>query len=142
MSFVEQPIGHAAAHRAEADKSHVSHKLAVLLLSATRYHMLTDGEIGVVTPPMETTVTTHSTAAPAAARRKPFYWTSGDKCLSESSSRSSSDMWFNVDMMQKGMNLAIEMGHTFPPAARGMGRRAQDFAVMFDVRAGMSGVSR
>ena len=69
MSFVEQPIGHAAAHRAEADKSHVSHKLAVLLLSATRYHMLTDGEIGVVSAPMETTVTTHSTAAPAAARR-------------------------------------------------------------------------
>jgi len=45
-------------------------------------------------------------------------------------------------MTQKGMNPAIEMGPTFPTAARGMGLRAQDFAVMFDVRAGMSGVSR
>jgi hypothetical protein len=42
VSLVEQPIGHAAAHRAEADKSHVSHRLAILLLNATPYHMLTD----------------------------------------------------------------------------------------------------
>jgi 3-hydroxyisobutyrate dehydrogenase-like beta-hydroxyacid dehydrogenase len=51
------------------------------------------------------------------------------------------------------MNLAIEMGerlgvplpkttvtNTFLTAARGMGLNAQDFAVMFDVLAGMSGV--
>jgi 3-hydroxyisobutyrate dehydrogenase-like beta-hydroxyacid dehydrogenase len=63
------------------------------------------------------------------------------------------EAWFNCDMMQKDMNLAIEMGerlgvplptttvtNTFLTAARGMGLNAQDFAVMFDVLAGMSGV--
>lgn len=63
------------------------------------------------------------------------------------------EAWFNCDMMQKDMNLAIEMGerlgvplptttvtNTFLTAARGMGLNAQDFAVMFDVLADMSGV--
>ncbi|MBI3048577.1 MAG: NAD(P)-dependent oxidoreductase [Acidobacteria bacterium] len=63
------------------------------------------------------------------------------------------EAWFNVDMMQKDMNLAIEMGqrlgvplpttevtNTFLTAARGMGLRARDFAVVFDVLARMSGV--
>jgi len=63
------------------------------------------------------------------------------------------EAWFNVDMMQKDMNLAIEMGerlgvplptttltNTFLTAARGMGLNAQDFAVLFDVLAEMSGV--
>jgi 3-hydroxyisobutyrate dehydrogenase-like beta-hydroxyacid dehydrogenase len=64
------------------------------------------------------------------------------------------EAWFNCDMMQKDMNLAIEMGerlgvplptttvtNTFLTAARGMGLQAQDFAVMFDVLAEMSGVT-
>ena len=63
------------------------------------------------------------------------------------------EAWFNVDMMQKDMNLAIEMGerlgvplptttltNPFLTAARGMGLNAQDFAVLFDVLAEMSGV--
>ncbi len=65
------------------------------------------------------------------------------------------EAWFNCDMMQKDLNLAIEMGqrlgvplpttavsNEFLSAARGMGLRAEDFAVMFDVLASMSGVSR
>jgi 3-hydroxyisobutyrate dehydrogenase-like beta-hydroxyacid dehydrogenase len=65
------------------------------------------------------------------------------------------EAWFNVNMMQKDMNLALELGrqldvplpttaatNEFLTAARGMGLDEQDFAVMFDVLARMSGVSR
>jgi 3-hydroxyisobutyrate dehydrogenase len=65
------------------------------------------------------------------------------------------EAWFNVNMMQKDMLLAMEMGrelnvplpttavcNEFLTAARGMGLVEQDFAVMFDVLAHMSGVSR
>lgn len=66
-----------------------------------------------------------------------------------------SEAWFNVNMMQKDMNLALELGrrldiplpttaatNEFLTAARGMGFEEQDFAVMFDVLAQMSGVKR
>jgi len=65
------------------------------------------------------------------------------------------EAWFNVNMMQKDMLLALELGRqTDVPmpttaisneiltAARGMGLVEQDFAVMFDVLANMSGVKR
>jgi 3-hydroxyisobutyrate dehydrogenase-like beta-hydroxyacid dehydrogenase len=65
------------------------------------------------------------------------------------------EAWFNVNMMQKDMLLAMEMGRAldvplpttaisneFLTAARGMGLVEQDFAVMFDVLAYMSGVKR
>jgi 3-hydroxyisobutyrate dehydrogenase len=65
------------------------------------------------------------------------------------------EAWFNVNMMQKDMLLALEMGRAldvplpttavsneFLTAARGMGLVKEDFAVMFDVLAQMSGVSR
>jgi len=65
------------------------------------------------------------------------------------------EAWFNVNMMQKDMNLALEMGqqldvplpttattNEFLTAARGMGYVEQDFAVMFDVLAQMAGVKR
>jgi 3-hydroxyisobutyrate dehydrogenase-like beta-hydroxyacid dehydrogenase len=65
------------------------------------------------------------------------------------------EAWFNVNMMQKDMNLALELGrqldiplpttaatNEFLTAARGMGFEEQDFAVVFDVLARMSGVSR
>ena len=65
------------------------------------------------------------------------------------------EAWFNVNMMQKDMLLALEMGRAldvplpttaisneFLTAARGMGLVEQDFAVMFDVLAHMSGVKR
>ena len=63
--------------------------------------------------------------------------------------------WFDVNMMQKDMMLALEMGrqldvplpttavtNEFLTAARGMGWVKQDFAVVFDVLARMSGVSK
>ncbi|HSL23918.1 MAG TPA: NAD(P)-dependent oxidoreductase [Vicinamibacterales bacterium] len=65
------------------------------------------------------------------------------------------EAWFNVDMMQKDLNLAIDMGqrlgvplpttsvsNEFLSAARGMGLTARDFAVVFEVLASMAGVSR
>ena len=63
--------------------------------------------------------------------------------------------WFNVNMMQKDMLLALELGrkldvpmpstaatNEFLTAARGMGLVEKDFAVVFDVLAHMSGVHR
>ena len=65
------------------------------------------------------------------------------------------EAWFDVNMMQKDMLLAMEMGrslnvpvpatalaHDFLPAARGMGWGKQDFAVVFDDLAQMSGVQK
>jgi len=65
------------------------------------------------------------------------------------------EAWFNVNMMQKDMLLALELGRNldvpmpstavtneFLTAARGMGLVEKDFAVVFDVLAEMSGVKR
>jgi 3-hydroxyisobutyrate dehydrogenase len=65
------------------------------------------------------------------------------------------EAWFNVNMMQKDMLLALDLGRSldvplpttavtneFLTAARGMGLVEQDFAVVFDVLASMSGVQR
>ena len=64
------------------------------------------------------------------------------------------EAWFDVNMMQKDMVLAMELGrqldvplpttavsNEFLTAARGMGWTKYDFACMFDVLAAMSGVS-
>ena len=65
------------------------------------------------------------------------------------------EAWFDVNMMQKDMMLALDMGRAldvplpttavcneFLTAARGMGFAKQDFAVVFEVLAGMSGVAK
>ena len=65
------------------------------------------------------------------------------------------EAWFNVNMMQKDMNLALELGRQLDiplpttavtnemlTAARGMGFEEQDFAVLFDTLAQMSGMKR
>jgi 3-hydroxyisobutyrate dehydrogenase-like beta-hydroxyacid dehydrogenase len=65
------------------------------------------------------------------------------------------EAWFNVNMMQKDMLLALELGrqldipmpttavtNEFLTAARGMGLVEKDFAVMFEVLAQMSGVKQ
>jgi 3-hydroxyisobutyrate dehydrogenase-like beta-hydroxyacid dehydrogenase len=65
------------------------------------------------------------------------------------------EAWFDVNMMQKDMLLALEMGrqldvplpstavtNEFLSAARGMGWEKQDFAVIFDVLATMSGLTK
>ena len=87
-------------------------------------------------------VLTHSAvASPMIQYRGPFVLQQPDPA------------WFDVNMMQKDMNLALEMGrqlnvplpttavaNEFLTAARGMGLAKKDFAVMFDVLVQMSGV--
>ena len=64
------------------------------------------------------------------------------------------EAWFNVNMMQKDMNLALELGrqldvplpttaitNEYLTAARGLGLEQEDFAVVFEVLARLSGVS-
>jgi 3-hydroxyisobutyrate dehydrogenase-like beta-hydroxyacid dehydrogenase len=65
------------------------------------------------------------------------------------------EAWFNVNMMQKDMNLALELGrqldiplpttaitNEFLTAARGMQLQEKDFAILFEVLAQMSGVKK
>jgi 3-hydroxyisobutyrate dehydrogenase-like beta-hydroxyacid dehydrogenase len=65
------------------------------------------------------------------------------------------EAWFDVNMMQKDMLLAMELGrqlnvpvpttavtNEFLTAARGMGWEKLDFAVVFNVLAQMAGVSQ
>ena len=65
------------------------------------------------------------------------------------------EAWFNVNMMQKDMLLALELGRQVDvplpttaatnemlTAARGMGLVEKDFAILFEVLARMSGVSK
>ncbi|HEY1400266.1 MAG TPA: NAD(P)-dependent oxidoreductase [Terriglobales bacterium] len=65
------------------------------------------------------------------------------------------EAWFDVNMMQKDMLLAMDLGrklnvpvpttaltNEFLTAARGMGWEKQDFAVVFDVLAQMAGVQK
>ncbi len=65
------------------------------------------------------------------------------------------EAWFNVNMMQKDMNLALELGRQLDvplpttaatnellTAARAMGMAKEDFAILFAVLAQLSGVER
>jgi 3-hydroxyisobutyrate dehydrogenase len=65
------------------------------------------------------------------------------------------EAWFDVNMMQKDMLLALEMGRQLNvplpttavtnemlTAARGMGLDKKDFAILFDVLARMAGVQK
>ena len=65
------------------------------------------------------------------------------------------EAWFNCNMMQKDMNLALELGrgldvplpttavtNEYLTAARGMGLDKEDFAIIFEVLAKMAGVSK
>jgi 3-hydroxyisobutyrate dehydrogenase-like beta-hydroxyacid dehydrogenase len=80
-------------------------------------------------------------ASPMVAYRGPFVLEQPDEA------------WFDVNMMQKDMNLALELGRELDvplpttavtnellTAARGMGLEEKDFAVVFDVLARMAGV--
>ena len=81
-------------------------------------------------------------ASPMVAYRGPFVLEQPDEA------------WFNVNMMQKDMNLALDLGreldvplpttaitNEFLTAARGMGLEEHDFAILFEVLARMSGVT-
>ena len=89
-------------------------------------------------------VMTHSViASPMVQYRGPFILAQPEEA------------WFDVNMMQKDMLLALELGRQLDvpmpttavsneilTAARGMGMEKQDFAVMFDVLAQMSGLKK
>jgi 3-hydroxyisobutyrate dehydrogenase-like beta-hydroxyacid dehydrogenase len=89
-------------------------------------------------------VLTHSAiASPMIQYRGPFILQQPDEA------------WFDCNMMQKDMLLALELGrqlnvpvpttavsNEFLTAARGMGWEKKDFAVVFDVLARMSGVEK
>jgi 3-hydroxyisobutyrate dehydrogenase-like beta-hydroxyacid dehydrogenase len=82
-------------------------------------------------------------ASPATWHRAPFVLEKPD------------EVWFDVDMMQKDLLLALELGRASDvplpsvalsnellTAARAMGMAREDFAVMFEVLAQMSGLNR
>jgi len=88
-------------------------------------------------------LTNSAVASPMIKYRGPFVLTMPEEA------------WFDVNMMQKDMMLALDMGRAldvplpttavsneFLTAARGMGFAKQDFAVVFDVLAKMSGVKK
>jgi 3-hydroxyisobutyrate dehydrogenase-like beta-hydroxyacid dehydrogenase len=88
-------------------------------------------------------LTNSAVASPMIKYRGPFVLTMPEEA------------WFDVNMMQKDMMLALDMGRAldvplpttaisneFLTAARGMGFAKQDFAVVFEVLAKMSGVKK
>jgi 3-hydroxyisobutyrate dehydrogenase-like beta-hydroxyacid dehydrogenase len=89
-------------------------------------------------------VMTHSViASPMVQYRGPFVLNMPDQA------------WFDVNMMQKDMQLALEMGRQLDvplpttavtnemlTAARGMGLARHDFAIVFEALARMAGVQR
>jgi 3-hydroxyisobutyrate dehydrogenase-like beta-hydroxyacid dehydrogenase len=126
----------------------LSMKIAVNLSLATQMLAFSEGvllaERSGITRETAVDVLTHSAvASPMIQYRGPFVLRQPDEA------------WFDVNMMQKDMLLALEMGrqldvplpttavsNEFLTAARGMGMEKQDFAVMFDVLAHMSGVAK
>ena len=116
--------------------------LAVQMLAFSEAVLL--AEKSGITRETAVDVLTHSAiASPMVQYRGPFVLKMPDEA------------WFNVNMMQKDMLLALELGrkvdvplpttattNEFLTAARGMGLVEQDFAVVFEVLARMSGVSK
>jgi 3-hydroxyisobutyrate dehydrogenase-like beta-hydroxyacid dehydrogenase len=116
--------------------------LAVQMLSFSEGVLL--AEKGGIARETAVDVMTHSAiASPMVQYRGPFVLQQPDEA------------WFDVNMMQKDMLLAMELGreldvplpttaisNEFLTAARGMGMAKKDFAVMFDVLARMSGVQK
>lgn len=125
----------------------LSMKIAVNLSLAVQMLAFSEGvllaEKSGIARDVAVDVLTHSViASPMVQYRGPFVLKQPDEA------------WFNVNMMQKDMLLALELGrqlnvplpttavtNEFLTAARGMGYEKQDFAVVFDVLAKMSGVN-
>lgn len=142
-----QDIGPKVTYVGENGKALVM-KIATNLSLAVQMLAFSEGvllaEKGGIARETAVEVLTHSViASPMVQYRGPFVL------------RLPGEAWFDVNMMQKDLNLALELGRQFDvplpttavsneflTAARGMGLAKQDFAVMFDVLAHMSGVSR
>ena len=126
----------------------LSMKIAVNLSLATQMLAFSEGVLlaeksGIARETAVDVLTHSAVASPMIQYRGPFVL------------QQPKEAWFDVNMMQKDMLLALEMGrqldvplpttaiaNEFLTAARGMGLAKQDFAVMFDVLAQMSGVQR
>ena len=125
----------------------LSMKIAVNLSLAVQMLAFSEGvllaEKSGIARDVAVDVLTHSAvASPMVQYRGPFVLKQPDEA------------WFDVNMMQKDMLLAMELGrqlnvplpttavaNEFLTAARGMGYEKQDFAIVFEVLAKMSGVN-
>ncbi len=125
----------------------LSMKIAVNLSLAVQMLAFSEGvllaEKSGIARDVAVDVLTHSAvASPMVQYRGPFVL------------KQPAEAWFNVNMMQKDMLLALELGrqlnvplpttavtNEFLTAARGMGYEKQDFAIVFEVLAKMSGVN-
>jgi 3-hydroxyisobutyrate dehydrogenase-like beta-hydroxyacid dehydrogenase len=126
----------------------LSMKIAVNLSLAVQMLAFSEGvllaEKSGISRDVAVDVFTHSAvASPMIQYRGPFVLKQPDEA------------WFDVNMMQKDMLLAMDLGrklnvplpstalaNEFLTAARGMGWEKQDFAVVFDVLARLSGVAK
>jgi 3-hydroxyisobutyrate dehydrogenase-like beta-hydroxyacid dehydrogenase len=122
-------------------------KIAVNLSLATQMMAFSEGVLlaeksGIARETAVDVLTHSAVASPMVQYRGPFVLHQPEEA------------WFDCNMMQKDMLLALEMGrqlnvplpttavsNEFLTAARGMGWDKLDFAVMFDVLAAMSGVA-
>ena len=116
--------------------------LAVQMLAFCEGVLLAE-KSGIARETAEDVLTQSVIASPMVQYRGPFVLKMPDEA------------WFDVNMMQKDILLALEMGRSsrrplpttavtneFLTASRGMGLAKQDFAVMFEALARMSGVSK
>ena len=126
----------------------LSMKIAINLSLATQMMAFSEGVLlaeksGIARETAVDVLMHSAVASPMIQYRGPFVLQQPDEA------------WFDVNMMQKDMLLALEMGrqldvplpttavsNEFLTAARGMGLAKRDFAVVFDVLARLSGVSK
>ncbi|HEV2718138.1 MAG TPA: NAD(P)-dependent oxidoreductase [Terriglobales bacterium] len=125
----------------------LSMKIAINLSLAVQMLAFSEGVLlaeksGIVREVAVDVLTHSAVASPMIQYRGPFVLQQPEEA------------WFDVNMMQKDMVLAMDLGrqldvplpttavsNEFLTAARGMGWTKYDFACMFDVLAAMSGVS-
>ncbi len=142
-----QDIGPKVTH-VGANGLAVSMKIATNLSLAVQMLAFSEGVLlaeksGIKRDIAVEVLTNSAMASPMVKYRGPFVLKMPDEA------------WFNVDMMQKDMNLALELGreldvplpttavtNEFLTAARGMGLAAEDFAILFEVLARMSGINK
>lgn len=144
---VLQDIGPKITHVGE-DGLALAMKIAINLSLAVQMLAFSEGVLlaeksGIARETAVDVLTHSAVASPMIQYRGPFVL------------KQPEEAWFDVNMMQKDMLLALEMGrqldvplpataisNEFLTAARGMGLAKQDFAVLFDVLARMSGVAK
>ncbi len=126
----------------------LSMKIAVNLSLAVQMMAFSEGVLlaeksGIARETAVTVLTNSAVASPMIQYRGPFVLQQPEEA------------WFDVNMMQKDMLLALEMGrkenvplpttavsNEFLTAARAMGLEKKDFACVFDVLARMAGVAK